>query len=52
VDGQPPTLWQTPPATATEITDENVQAGNYLYLIRAIDANGKNSKTKSVTVKW
>jgi hypothetical protein len=52
VDGQPPTLWKTVYAPIHEIADENIRQGSYLYMLRAIFNTGKNSKTKSVTIKF
>ncbi|MDR2037830.1 MAG: hypothetical protein LBQ60_07900 [Bacteroidales bacterium] len=51
-NGQLPTLWKTVSVPLKEQVDEDIRQGNYMYLLRAVYRNGKNSKSKSITVKW
>jgi hypothetical protein len=52
-ESENPSLWKTIPPGQYEIIDEN-PVGNttYLYIIRAILKDGKNTKSKSLTIDY
>jgi fibronectin type 3 domain-containing protein len=52
-EGKSPSLWKTIPSGQYEIMDEELLSNTtYQYIIRAVLKDGKNTKSKSLTIKY